>query len=88
MNIDSVIGEGNSTKGKLKQSIGQATGDQKLQADGTFDQVAGEARKAFGAVRDFAREQPLKTAAVAGAIGIALLGTLRGRPVAASRKAR
>lgn len=88
MNIDSVIGEGNSAKGKIKQNIGQATGDQQLQADGTFDQISGEARKAFGALRDFAREQPLKTAAVAGALGLALLGTLRGRPVAASRKGR
>jgi len=87
MNIDSVIGEGNSTKGKLKQNVGQALGDQQLQADGTVDQIAGEARKAFGFVRDFAREQPLKAAAVAGALGIALIGTLRG-PVAASRKAR
>ena len=88
MNIDSVIGEGNNAKGKIKQDIGQATGDQQLQADGTIDQISGEARKAFGALRDFAREQPLKTAAVAGALGIALLGNLLGRPVAASRKGR
>lgn len=85
MNIDSVIGEGNSAKGKVKQNVGEALGDQQLQADGAFDQLAGEVRKAVGFVRDYAREQPFKAAAVAGALGIALIGTLRG-PVAASRK--
>jgi len=79
MNIDTLAGEGTDMKGRLKTSLGDATGDQGLQQDGTIDQLSGQARKGFGAVRDFASRQPVAAAAIAGVAGLALLGGLRGR---------
>ena len=77
MNIDTVAGEGTQIKGRFKSSLGDATGDSKLQQDGAVDQLSGGMRKGVGAVRDFARRQPLATAAAAGLFGFALLKTLR-----------
>jgi len=79
MNIDTLAGEGTDMKGRLKSSLGDATGDPALQQDGAIDQLSGQARKGFGAVRDFAARQLLAAAAIAGVAGLALLGGLRGR---------
>jgi uncharacterized protein YjbJ (UPF0337 family) len=79
MNIDTLAGEGTQMKGDLKTSLGQATGDNKLQQDGAVDQLSGSVRKGVGAVRDFARQQPVATAAAAALFGFGLLKTLRGR---------
>lgn len=79
MNIDTLAGEGTQMKGDLKTSLGQATGDQKLQQDGAVDQLSGGVRKGVGAVRDFARQQPIATAAAAALFGFGLLKTLRGK---------
>ena len=78
MNIDTALGEGTELKGKFKQSLGDATGDTGLQRDGAADQLSGQARQAFGALRDFVRDQPLVAAAIAGVIGFALLQGSRG----------
>jgi uncharacterized protein YjbJ (UPF0337 family) len=78
MNIDTIAGEGTTAKGRLKESLGTATGDPVLQHEGVADQLSGNIRQAFGAVRDFARAQPLLTATIAGVIGSAIL-TRRGR---------
>jgi uncharacterized protein YjbJ (UPF0337 family) len=78
MNIDSVIGEGTEMKGKLKESLGNATGDTALQNDGAADQLSGKARQGLGALRDFVRDQPLAAAAVAGLVGFVLLSGSRG----------
>lgn len=78
MNIDTVAGEGTNLKGRFKESLGDAVGDPALQRDGAADQVAGSARKAFGAVRDFARDQPVAAAALALLAGAVLFGGLRG----------
>ncbi|CAA9538516.1 MAG: hypothetical protein AVDCRST_MAG23-1657 [uncultured Sphingosinicella sp.] len=78
MNIDTVAGEGTNLKGRFKESLGDAVGDRELQRDGAADQVSGSTRKAIGALRDFARDQPVVAAAVALVVGWALLGGLRG----------
>lgn len=75
MNIDTIAGEGTSATGRIKESIGTATGDPELQSEGIADQLSGNVRQAFGAVRDFARAQPLLTALIAGLIGSSLLAT-------------
>jgi hypothetical protein len=59
--------------------LGDATGDPGLQRDGAADQLSGNLRKGVGVVRDFARRQPLATAAAAGLFGFALLRGFRGR---------
>jgi len=79
MNIDTLAGEGTNMKGKFKQGLGDATGDPSLRQDGMADQLSGNMRKGVGAVRDFARQQPIATAAAAGLFGFALLKGLRGR---------
>ncbi|WP_114226824.1 MULTISPECIES: CsbD family protein [Sphingomonas] len=87
MNIDTAIGTGTDLKGQLKQNIGEATNDPALQQDGTLDQISGQARKGFGAVRDFAKRQPV-AAAVAGALGLAFISKLLGHPLAPGRNGR
>lgn len=79
MNIDTLAGEGTNMKGKFKQGLGDATGDPALRQDGLSDQLSGNVRKGVGAVRDFARQQPVATAAAAALFGFGLLKTLRGR---------
>jgi uncharacterized protein YjbJ (UPF0337 family) len=82
MNIDTLAGEGTSTKGRIKESIGNATGDPALQQDGIADQLSGNIRQVFGAVRDFAQRQPLLTAGIAVLIGASLFtGSRRRRSV-------
>lgn len=79
MNIDTLAGEGTQLKGDFKQGLGDATGDRKLQQDGTMDQLSGGVRKGIGQVRDFAKANPAATAAAAGLFGLAILKSLRGR---------
>lgn len=78
MNIDTLAGEGTELKGRFKESLGNATGDRELQSDGVADQLSGQVRQGFGALRDFVRDQPLAAAAIAGVIGFALLQGSRG----------
>lgn len=81
MNIDTLAGEGTDLKGRFKESLGDAVGDPALQRDGLSDQLSGNARKAFGGLRDFVREQPIAAAAVAAVVAIALLrGSAGPRP--------
>jgi uncharacterized protein YjbJ (UPF0337 family) len=79
MNIDTIAGEGTTAKGRIKESIGNATADPVLAQDGVADQLSGNVRQAFGAVRDFARSQPLLTAAIAGLIGASLFARRKSR---------
>jgi uncharacterized protein YjbJ (UPF0337 family) len=78
MNIDTLAGEGTELKGQFKESLGNATGDTALQQDGVMDQLSGNARQAVGALRDFARNRPF-AAALAGVVGLVVLGGLRQR---------
>ena len=79
MNIDTLAGEGTQMKGRFKSSLGDATGDSRLQQDGAADQLSGGMRKGVGAVRDFARRQPVATASAAAVFGFGLLKMLRGQ---------
>lgn len=82
MNIDTIAGDGTLAKGRIKQSLGEATGDAALQQEGIADQLSGNVRRAFGAARDFARSEPLLVAFIAGLIGASLFARtrLRQRP--------
>ena len=77
MNIDTIAGEGTTAKGRIKETLGTATGDPRLQNEGIADQLSGNVRQAVGAVRDFARAQPLLTAAIVGLIGASLFARRR-----------
>ncbi|MBV9528056.1 CsbD family protein [Sphingomonas sp.] len=83
MNIDTLAGEGTTAKGRIKESFGNATGDIDLQNEGLADQLSGNIRQAVGAIRDFARAQPLLTAVIVAVIGSSLLaGSARRRRAA------
>ena len=77
MNIDTIAGEGTNLKGRLKEGLGDALGDPAMRQDGAMDQISGNARKAFGGLRDFVREQPVIAAAVALVLGMVLFGGMR-----------
>jgi len=74
MNIDTVAGEGTIVKGRIKENLGDATGDPLLQRDGMMDQAAGSLRQGFGGLREFVRRQPLAAALIAGLAGALFLG--------------
>lgn len=94
MNEDTLMGEGREVAGKVKKVAGNATGNPSLEAEGMVDQLVGRAQKTLGAARDtlatesapllakarqFARERPFASAALAGVVGLAVLNTLRGK---------
>lgn len=90
MNNDTLEGSTRDISGRVKETTGVLTGDERLRGEGVADQVGGNAQKAVGAARDavapilnqakdFARAKPMATAALVGVLGVALLNTLRGR---------
>jgi uncharacterized protein YjbJ (UPF0337 family) len=55
MDKNRIIGAAKEAKGAVKQAIGKATGDAKLQADGNADKVEGKVQNAIGGLNDAAR---------------------------------
>ncbi|HWT30003.1 MAG TPA: CsbD family protein [Propylenella sp.] len=56
MDDDRVKGSAQNLKGKIKEGLGRAVGDSKLEAEGKGDQVAGKVRNAVGGIKDTFRE--------------------------------
>ncbi|KQM67675.1 general stress protein CsbD [Sphingomonas sp. Leaf17] len=94
MNTDTLSGTATNIGGKIKETLGAATGDQSLRSEGAADQLGGTVQKTVGQakdaveegirpvidyVRQFSRERPFTAAAVAGVLGIAVINTLRGK---------
>lgn len=50
-NKDEIKGKFDQAKGKVKQDIGQATGDQDLHDEGVVDQASGEIQEGFGTAK-------------------------------------
>ena len=55
MDEDRVKGTAHQAKGKVKEKIGQVTGDTKTEAEGTAEKVAGKVQNAVGGVKDAVR---------------------------------
>ena len=53
---DKLDAAGNKIAGNIKEAIGKATGDAKLQSDGKADKVEGTVQNAIGGVRDTVRD--------------------------------
>jgi len=53
---DRVEGSGKNLKGKLKEGLGDLTGDQKMKREGQAEQVAGKAQNSWGSTKDAARD--------------------------------
>jgi uncharacterized protein YjbJ (UPF0337 family) len=52
MNSDQVSGKFDQIKGKVKQGVGEAVGDQRLANQGVADQVKGAAKEVWGNAKD------------------------------------
>jgi len=94
MNQDQIEGTTTNLTGKLKETLGDATGDTQTQSAGVVDQLSGTVQKTFGdtkesvaktaapladKARKFANDRPFAAAALAGVVGLAILNTLRGK---------
>jgi uncharacterized protein YjbJ (UPF0337 family) len=79
VNSDKFIGQSKNVTGQVKEVVGKAAGDEQMQGSGIADQASGNLQNAYGKARDFARDRPFATAALAGVIGLAFLNTLRGK---------
>ena len=52
MNKDRIAGAAKEIKGSIKETIGKATSDAKLEADGKTDKVEGKVQNAVGGLKD------------------------------------
>jgi uncharacterized protein YjbJ (UPF0337 family) len=52
MDKNRIIGAAKQAKGAVKQAIGEATGDAKLQSDGSADKAEGKVQNAIGGLSD------------------------------------
>jgi CsbD-like. len=52
MDKDRVVGSAKQIKGTVKQVVGKAAGDAKLEAEGKADKIEGQVQNAIGGVKD------------------------------------
>lgn len=52
MSKETIEGMAQKGVGSVKEAVGKATGNEKLQAEGMGDKVAGTAKETFGKVKD------------------------------------
>jgi uncharacterized protein YjbJ (UPF0337 family) len=58
--------------GRVQETVGNVTGDSKTQAQGLYNQAAGQAQQAAGQFSDVIKAQPVVASLVALAIGYVL----------------
>jgi len=56
MDKDRIKGAANQAKGAIKETVGKATGDAKLEGEGKADKIAGKVQNAVGGLKDAVRE--------------------------------
>jgi len=49
---DRIIGSAKVVKGKVKEAVGKAVGDAKLEAEGKADKIEGKVQNAVGGIKD------------------------------------
>ena len=52
---DRIAGSAKVVKGKVKQAVGKAVGDRKLESRGKVDKIEGKIQNAVGSVKDTLR---------------------------------
>jgi uncharacterized protein YjbJ (UPF0337 family) len=52
MDKDRIVGSAKEIKGTVKQVLGKAVGDAKLESDGKVDQIEGKVQNAIGGLKD------------------------------------
>lgn len=55
MDKDRIEGAAKNIKGKVKQKVGKAVGDSKMEGEGAAERVAGKAQNAYGSLKDTLR---------------------------------
>jgi uncharacterized protein YjbJ (UPF0337 family) len=55
MDKDRVVGSAKVVKGKIKQAVGKAVGDAKLESRGKADKIEGKVQNAVGGLKDTLR---------------------------------
>lgn len=56
MHRDEMKGAGKDIKGAAKEAAGKATGDERLESEGTADRVEGKVQKGVGSLKEAARD--------------------------------
>jgi len=56
MHKDEAKGAAKDIKGSIKQGVGKATGNERLEAEGAAERVTGKVQKGVGALKDAARD--------------------------------
>ena len=56
MDKDRIAGSAKVMKGTVKEAVGKATGDAKLETEGKADKIAGKLQNAIGGVKDSVRD--------------------------------
>ena len=56
MDQDRIKGSLDQAKGKIKEGVGKATGDSKLETEGKADQISGKLQNTIGGLKDKIRE--------------------------------
>jgi uncharacterized protein YjbJ (UPF0337 family) len=69
---DRVEGTARDFGGRVQETVGNVTGDSKTQAQGLYNQAAGQAQQAAGQFSDVIKAQPIVASLVALAIGYVL----------------
>lgn len=52
MDKDRIVGAAKQIKGTVKQVVGQAAGDVRLEAEGNADKIEGQVQNAIGGLKD------------------------------------
>ena len=55
MDKDRVVGSAKVVKGKIKEAVGKAVGDAKLESRGKADKIEGKVQNAVGGLKDTLR---------------------------------
>jgi uncharacterized protein YjbJ (UPF0337 family) len=55
MDKDRIVGSAKVVKGKIKEAVGKAVGDAKLESQGRADKVEGKVQNAVGGLKDTLR---------------------------------
>ena len=55
MHKDTIKGAAKDAKGSMKEAVGKATGNERMEAEGAADRVAGKVQKGVGNLKDAAR---------------------------------
>ena len=56
MNKDKIMGAADQAKGAVKEAVGKAIGDQKMQAEGAINKLTGKVESAVGGAKDTLRD--------------------------------